>query len=176
MALTFEREIYGWPANMCDTTPLTFHGSQAIGHCHRAGECLMRLSMNVTSPPPIRRADSAIEDRFAELVDADFLQVRKIPHPEEGGKPIKQVLLIRPEDFALHEIWSAPATWSSDAPASTRTSTSSSRSKCWRPGTSRPPGSCLIRRWSGTTVRPNASSGSRSAAQKEKLQNEPNFA
>ena len=108
MALTFEREIYGWPANMCDTTPLTFHGSQAIGHCHRAGECLMRLSMNVTSPPPIRRADSAIEDRFAELVDADFLQIRKIPNPEEGGKPIKQLLLIRPEDFALHEIWTGP--------------------------------------------------------------------
>ncbi len=85
MALTFEREIYGWPANLCETTPLRFYGSQVIAHCDRAGECLMRLSMNVTSPPPIRRADSAIEDRFAELVDADFLQIRKIPNPEEAA-------------------------------------------------------------------------------------------
>ena len=38
-------------------------------------------------------------------MDADFLQIRKIPNPEEGGKPIRQLLLIRPEDFALHEIW-----------------------------------------------------------------------
>ena len=68
MALTFEREIYGWPANLCDNDPLLFHGSQVIGHCNRAGEALMRLSMNVTSPPPACRKDSAIEDRFGELI------------------------------------------------------------------------------------------------------------
>ena len=91
MALTFEREIYGWPANLCETTPLTFYGSQVIGHCDRAGERLMRLSMNVTSPPPVRRSDSAIEDRFGALIDGDFLQLRKLPAPDEDGKPIRQV-------------------------------------------------------------------------------------
>ena len=108
MALTFEREIYGWPANLCETTPLTFYGSQVIGHCDRAGERLMRLSMNVTSPPPVRRSDSAIEDRFGALIDGDFLQLRKLPAPDENGTPIRQVLLIPPEDFVLHEIWSGP--------------------------------------------------------------------
>ena len=60
MALAFEREIYGWPANLCDNDPLLFHGSQVIGHCNRAGETLMRLSMNVTQPaagPPQGRRD-----------------------------------------------------------------------------------------------------------------------
>ena len=68
----------------------------------------MRLSMNVTSPPAIRRADSAIEDRFGALIDGDFLQLRKLPAPDADGKPIRQVLLIPPEDFVLHEIWSGP--------------------------------------------------------------------
>ncbi len=108
MALTFEREIYGWPANLCDNDPLRFHGSQIIGQCNRAGETLMRLSMNVTSPPPVRRTDDAIERGFNDLVGGDWLQVRKFPPPDRDGKPIKEVLLIPPEDFTLHEIWSGP--------------------------------------------------------------------
>ena len=45
---------------------------------------------------PGDRSDSAIDDRFIELIEGNFLQIRKIPNPEEGGKPIKQVPLIRP--------------------------------------------------------------------------------
>jgi acetoacetate decarboxylase len=109
MGLIFEREIYGWPANLCDPDPLLFHGSQIIGHCNRASETLMRMSLNVTSPPPNRRPDSAIDDRFNELIGGDFLQLRKFPAPDENAKPIRQVLLIEPEDFQLHEIWQGNA-------------------------------------------------------------------
>ena len=50
MALTFSREIYGWPANLCERTPLRFQGSQILADCVRCGEQLMRVSMNITSP------------------------------------------------------------------------------------------------------------------------------
>ena len=35
MALAFEREIYGWPAHICDDGRLGFHGSQIMGDCTR---------------------------------------------------------------------------------------------------------------------------------------------
>ena len=108
MALTFEREIYGWPANLCESTALQFHGSQILADCVRYGERLMRISMNITSPPPPGR-EMPLEDEFGRLVGGDFLQIRKFPAPQKDGKPIKQLLLIPSTDFKVHEIWSGPA-------------------------------------------------------------------
>ncbi|MFT4561683.1 MAG: acetoacetate decarboxylase [Gammaproteobacteria bacterium] len=104
MALTMAREIYGWPANLCEPTTVRFHGSQIFGECIRYGEPLMRMSLNVTSPPPAGRS-SPLEERFAELAGGDFLQIRKFP-PVQGGKAIKQLLLIPSQDFQIHEIYS----------------------------------------------------------------------
>jgi acetoacetate decarboxylase len=108
MALTFSREIYGWPANLCESTDLRFHGSQIFGECVRYGEPLMRMSMNIVSTPTTGR-NEAIENDFADLAGGDFIQIRKFPAADEGGKPIKQLLLIPSQDFKLHEIWSANA-------------------------------------------------------------------
>jgi len=109
MALTFSRELYGWPAALCDPTPLRTRGSQIFGECIRYDEPLMRMSMNVTSPPPQGR-EASIEDEFWQHLDGNWIQVRKLPNPAKGGKPIKQVLNIPPEDFKINEIWSGPAT------------------------------------------------------------------
>ena len=104
MALTFAREIYGWPANLCESTDLRFHGSQILGDCVRYGENLMRMSMNITSPPPSGRSEP-LEGPFAELAGGDFLQIRKFPSANENGKPTKELLLIPSQDFEIHEIW-----------------------------------------------------------------------
>ena len=108
MALTFERELYGWPANLCESTSLQFHGSQILADCVRYGEQLMRISMNITSPPPEGR-DKPLEDDFGRLVGGDFIQIRKFPAAEKDGKPFKQLLLIPSTDFQVHELWSGPA-------------------------------------------------------------------
>ncbi len=108
MALTFSRELYGWPAQLCEDTPLRFVGSQIFAECRRYGEQLMRMSFNVTSPPVHSRKKS-LEDEFFKLIAGDWLQVRKFPSPEAKGKPIKQLFLIPTTDFKLHEIWSGPA-------------------------------------------------------------------
>jgi acetoacetate decarboxylase len=105
MALTFAREIYGWPANLCESTALRFHGSQIFGDCVRYGEPLMRMSINITSPPPVGRSQP-LEDAFADLAGGDFLQIRKFPAANQDGHPIKQLLLIPSQDFKIHEIWS----------------------------------------------------------------------
>ena len=68
----------------------------------------MRISMNITSPPPPGR-EMPLEDEFGRLVGGDFLQIRKFPAPQKDGKPIKQLLLIPSTDFKVHEIWSGPA-------------------------------------------------------------------
>ena len=104
MALTFSREIYGWPANLCEGTDLRFYGSQIFGECVRYGESLMRMSINITSSPPGRNQPR--EDAFAELVGGDFLQIRKFPAADQDGHPIKQLLLIPSQDFKISEIWS----------------------------------------------------------------------
>ncbi len=109
MALTFEREIYGWPAALCDPTPLATVGSQVIGRCTRNGEELMHLSMNVTSQPTERRTAS-IEDEFWDHLGGTFIQLRKLPHPAKGGKPIRQLLDVPPHDFTLREISSGDGT------------------------------------------------------------------
>ena len=105
MALTMAREIYGWPANLCESTNLRFHGSQIFGDCIRYGESLMRMSVNITSPPPVGRTQP-LEDAFGALAGGDFLQIRKFPPANENGKPTKQLLLIPSQDFEIHEIWS----------------------------------------------------------------------
>lgn len=104
MALTFEREIYGWPAGLCEDGRLAFNGSQITGDCTRYGERLFRMSLNVTSPPPVGR-DTPLEDKFGAALEGKFLQVRKFPHPEKDGKPIKQLLDIPTLDFKVHEIY-----------------------------------------------------------------------
>lgn len=109
MALTFEREIYGWPAHLCESTALRFHGSQVLGDCTRYGEPLMRMSMNVTSVPPKGRV-KPLEDEIARLSGGTWLQIRKFPAPERGGRPIKELLEIPSTDFKLHETWSGSMT------------------------------------------------------------------
>lgn len=104
MAMAFEREIYGWPAALCDNTPLEFHGSQIIGRCVRYGELLMHLSMNVTSEPPERRTTD-IEGEFWQHLSGSWLQLRKLPSPAKGGKPIRQLFDIPARDFEISEIW-----------------------------------------------------------------------
>ncbi len=109
MALTFEREIYGWPANLCDDARLNFHGSQITGACTRAGEQLMRVSFNATSVAPMGRAEP-IEENLAKLLDGKFLQVRKFPAPARDAKPIRQLLDIPTRDYTVHEIHAGNAT------------------------------------------------------------------
>jgi len=106
-ALMFEREIYGWPAHLCENTLMRFEGSQIFGICRRYEENLMRISMNITSQPHCEKRNP-LEDKFNKLVKGDFLQIRKFPSPEKNGKPIKQLLFIPTTDFKLHEIWSGP--------------------------------------------------------------------
>jgi acetoacetate decarboxylase len=107
MALTFSRELYGWPAQLCEDTQLRFVGSQVFGECRRYGEQLMRMSFNVTSPPE-PAGKKRLESEFFRLIAGDWLQVRKFPSPETKGKPINQLFLIPTTQFRLHEIWSGP--------------------------------------------------------------------
>jgi acetoacetate decarboxylase len=108
MALTFSRELYGWPASLCEDTPLRFVGSQIFGSCRRYGEELMRMSVNITSPPsPDGSGQGEVE--FGRLVAGEWLQIRKIPSPEKDGKPLKQLFRIPTTNFKLHEIWSGNA-------------------------------------------------------------------
>jgi len=109
MALLFEREIYGWPANMCDDAKLAFHGSQITGACTRGGEQLLRVSFNATSVAHMGRPEP-LENKFGELLDGKFLQVRKFPSPAKDGKPIKQLLDIPTLDYTVHEIHKGNAT------------------------------------------------------------------
>ena len=106
MALTFEREIYGWPANLCENTPLNIVGSQVIGECIRYGEPLMKMSFNVTSVPKYGRSSpDPHEEKFINLIAGDFLQIRKFPPPEKDGKPIKDLVLIPTTNFTINEVW-----------------------------------------------------------------------
>jgi len=105
MALTMARELYGWPANICESTDLRFHGSQIFGECVRYKEELMRMSINITSPPTVGRS-VPLENEFGELAGGDFLQIRKFPAAQENTPAIKQLLLIPSQDFEIHEIWS----------------------------------------------------------------------
>lgn len=107
IALTFSRELYGWPAQLCEDTPLRFVGSQIFGECSRYGEKLMRMSVNITSPPVSGRK-RPLETDFFKLIAGDWLQVRKFPSPEVKGAAIKQLFLIPTTDFKIHEIWAGP--------------------------------------------------------------------
>jgi acetoacetate decarboxylase len=109
IALTFEREIYGWPAHICDDARLAFHGSQITGACVRHGEQLMRVSFNATSVAHMGRTESP-EENFGALLDGKFLQVRKFPAPAKEAKPIKQLLDIPTRDYTVHEIHEGNAT------------------------------------------------------------------
>jgi acetoacetate decarboxylase len=104
MALTFSRELYGWPAQLCEDTSLRFVGSQVFGECSRYGEGLMRMSFNVTTPPTAGQQRRR-QTEFFRLIAGDWLQIRKFPSPEKNGKPIKQLFLIPTTDFKVHEIW-----------------------------------------------------------------------
>jgi acetoacetate decarboxylase len=108
-AMLFARELYGWPAQLCDDERLKYHGSQVLGECNRGGVRLMRVVFNVNSPPPSRRENS-MEEEFFRLLAGDFLQIRKIPSPEEGGKPLRQLIHIPVLDFRCHEFWKGEAT------------------------------------------------------------------
>ncbi len=109
MALTFEREIYGWPAQHCDDARLSYNGSQIFGSCVRYGEQLFRISFNATSVAPMGW-DEPLETKLGKDIDGEFLQIRKFPHPEKGGKPIKQLLNIPTNDFKVAEIHAGNAT------------------------------------------------------------------
>ena len=104
-ALTFSRELYGWPAQLCEDTQLKFVGSQIFGECKRYGEQLMRMSVNITSPPGYGEKNR-LEERFLRQIEGDWLQIRKFPSPEKNVKAIKQLFLIPTTRFKLREIWS----------------------------------------------------------------------
>ena len=103
IALLFEREIYGWPANLCDDARLAFNGSQIMGSCTRSGEQLMRVSFNATSVAHMGRT-APLEEEYGKLLDGKFLQVRKFPGPAKDAEPIKQLIDIPTLDYKVHEI------------------------------------------------------------------------
>jgi len=108
-AMLFAREVYGWPAQLCEDNRLMYNGSQILAECNRNRVCLMRAVFNVTSPPPTRRSEH-LQDGLFKLLEGDFLQPRKIPSPEEGGKALKHLIRIPAEDFKCHEVWQGTAT------------------------------------------------------------------
>jgi len=108
-AMLFARELYGWPAQLCNDERLRYNGSQILGECNRNKVRLMRIVFNVNSPPPSKR-EKSLEDDFFQLLAGDFLQIRKIPSPEKGGKPIRQLIHIPSEDYRCHELWKGDAT------------------------------------------------------------------
>lgn len=108
-AMLFARELYGWPAQLCDDERLRYNGSQILGECNRNGVRLMRIVFSVNSPPPSKRNKSMEED-FLRLLEGDFLQIRKIPSPEKDGKPFRQLIHIPVVDFRCHEFWKGDAT------------------------------------------------------------------
>jgi len=103
------RELYGWPAQLCDDERLRYNGSQVSGECHRNGERIMRVTWNVTSPPPSKR-DQALENEYLQIAGGDSLQIRKFPSPEKDGTPIKQLLQIHKQDASFKELWKGNAT------------------------------------------------------------------
>jgi acetoacetate decarboxylase len=107
-AMLFAREVYGWPAQLCDDERLRYSGSQILGECNRNEVRLMRVVFNVNSPPPHKR-EAPLEDEFFRLLAGDFLQIRKIPSPEKGGKALKQLIHIPGEDYHCHELWRGDA-------------------------------------------------------------------
>jgi acetoacetate decarboxylase len=108
-AMLFARELYGWPAQLCDDERLKYYGSQILGECNRAGVRLMRIVFSVNSPPPSKR-EASLEKDFLNLLEGDFLQIRKIPSPEKGGKPLRQLIHIPVVDFRCHEFWKGEGT------------------------------------------------------------------
>ncbi|MFC2024778.1 acetoacetate decarboxylase family protein [Chloroflexota bacterium] len=108
-AVLLSREVYGWPAQLCENERLRYDGSQILAECNRNGVRLMRMVFNVTSPPPTKR-EEPLEDEFFKLLAGDFLQPRKIPSPEKDGKPLKHLIRIPAEDFKCHELWKGEAT------------------------------------------------------------------
>jgi len=109
-AMLVGRELYGWPKLICDDGRLTFVGNQIFGEIRRRGELLVRVSFQVTSPPPGRR-DVPEEERLKNiLLGSDLLQVRYFPSPEKNGRPLRQVVLIKLEDVQIAEIWGGNAT------------------------------------------------------------------
>jgi acetoacetate decarboxylase len=107
--MLLSRELYGWPAQLCDDERLRYNGSQILGECNRNGVRLMRILFSVNSPPPSKR-EKSLESDFLRLLAGDFLQIRKIPSPEEGGNPLRHLIHIPVVDFRCHELWKGDAT------------------------------------------------------------------
>lgn len=102
------REVYGWPYLLCEDSRLRMEGSQILGDCRRYGETLLRISLNITSHPKNASNDppeQLVKD-FSKLMGDGWITIKKIPASEAGGQSQRQILLNKPEDIKIHEIWS----------------------------------------------------------------------
>jgi acetoacetate decarboxylase len=94
-AMLVGRELYGFPKMICDPTRLRYDGANVSGEIARRGEWLIRagLTLEAKASP-------------AELpqVGPTFFFIRKFPSPEQGGKPLRQLVRID-QAFEVLECW-----------------------------------------------------------------------
>jgi acetoacetate decarboxylase len=102
------REVFGIHQVLCEDTPLQFKGHQIQGVIKRYSETLMRISFNITSPPPEFR-EKKDEKTFLKYTNIPFYMLRKIPSPEKNGKAIRQLILSPYSEVTIEEIWTGDA-------------------------------------------------------------------
>jgi acetoacetate decarboxylase len=101
-AVLANREFYGWPEVIADYPHprITKDGHTVTATVQRRGELLMKASVTLE-----RRAEAeelpSMDDNFT---------IKKIPSPLKDGKPLRQLIHIRLENFEVHEIWAGRGT------------------------------------------------------------------
>jgi acetoacetate decarboxylase len=96
-AVLANREMYGWPEMIADY-PHPRHakdGHTITGTVQRRGETLIKASVTLERKAKVEELP-AMDDN---------LTLRKIPSPLKDGRPLRQVIHIRLEDFQVYELW-----------------------------------------------------------------------
>jgi acetoacetate decarboxylase len=101
--------LYGFPKQICDDTPIQPVGNQINAVVQRRGQPLFNIVFVFTSPPVAKR-EKPEEAKLAEMLGPlPWLQLKKVPSPEKGGKVLRQLIRIDMERNPLQEIWGGNA-------------------------------------------------------------------
>jgi acetoacetate decarboxylase len=101
--------LYGFPKQICDDTPIERLGNQVNAAIKRRGQPLYSMVFIFTSPPVSKR-DEPEEAKLGKLLGpVPWLQIKKVPSPEKGGKVLKQLVRIDMERQPPAELWGGNA-------------------------------------------------------------------
>jgi len=101
--------LYGFPKQICDDTPIERLGNQVNAAIKRRGQPLYNIVFVFTSPPVSKREEPE-EVKLGKLLGpVPWLQIKKVPSPEKGGKVLKQLVRIDMERQPPAELWGGNA-------------------------------------------------------------------